>query len=105
MNNASQTLVVPLMVGWACAAFVGCGRFTKPPQFVATMRTLEGGRVSVHPLFAFDINANGRCEVTYVDASGLATWTRIVNLILPTVNGVYGGIGAARNIELIMNGK
>ena len=49
-------------------------------------------------------NLNPR-DIVYVDASGLATWNRIVNLILPTVNGVYGGIGAARNIELIMNGK
>lgn len=70
MKNAGQVFVMLLMAGWACAAFVGCGRFTKPPQFVATMRTLEGGGVSVHPLFAFDINADGRCEVTYVDASG-----------------------------------
>ena len=31
MNNASQTLVVPLMVGWACAAFAGCGRWLSDP--------------------------------------------------------------------------
>ena len=50
----------------------------------------------------FNLNAR---DVVYVDASGLATWNRIIGLILPSVNGVYGGIGAARNVELIMNGK
>lgn len=49
-------------------------------------------------------NLNSR-DIVYVDASGIATWNRIIGQILPTVNGVYGGIGAARNIELIMNGK
>lgn len=49
-------------------------------------------------------NLNPR-DIVYVDASGLATWNRIIGQILPSVNGVYGGIGAARNVELIMNGK
>ena len=49
-------------------------------------------------------NLNSR-DIIYVDASGLTTWNRLVSLILPTVNGVYNGIAAARNIELIYNGK
>ena len=50
----------------------------------------------------FNLNAR---DVVYVDASGLATWNRIIGLILPSVKGVSDGMGAARNIELIMNGK
>ena len=50
----------------------------------------------------FNLNAR---DIVYVDASGIATWNRIIGQILPTVNGVYNGIAAARNVELIMNGK
>ena len=46
----------------------------------------------------FDLNAH---DIVYVDASGLATWNRLISLILPSVQTVYYGVLTARNIQLI----
>lgn len=44
-------------------------------------------------------------DVVYVDASDLATWNRLMNLIWPTEQGIYYGVMTARNIQLISNGS
>lgn len=55
----------------ACPWFVGCNKLnSSSPQFVATSIILEDSVTKVHPLFAFNINDNGSCQVTYVDISG-----------------------------------
>ena len=46
----------------------------------------------------FDLNAR---DIVYVDASGLATWNRLISLILPSVQTVYYGVLTTRNIQLI----
>ncbi len=46
----------------------------------------------------FELNAR---DVVYVDASELATWNRIVNLLLPSVNMVYYGALAAHNVHVV----
>lgn len=38
-------------------------------------------------------------DIVYVDASGLATWNRIIGLILPSVQTVYYGVITANNIR------
>lgn len=48
----------------------------------------------------FDLNAK---DIVYVDASGLATWNRLISLILPSVQTVYYGTLVTRNIQLINN--
>ena len=49
-------------------------------------------------------NLNSR-DVVYVDASDLATWNRIMQLIVPTSSFINNGASAVRNIELIeLNG-
>jgi polysaccharide export outer membrane protein len=48
----------------------------------------------------FDLNAH---DIVYVDASGLATWNRLISLILPSVQTVYYGVLTTRNIQLIKN--
>lgn len=40
-------------------------------------------------------------DVVYVDASGLATWNRLVSLIFPSVQAVYYGALAAHNIHVV----
>lgn len=50
----------------------------------------------------FMLNAH---DIVYVDASGLATWNRLISLILPSVQTVYYGVQTTRNIQLISNGK
>lgn len=47
-------------------------------------------------------NLNPR-DVVYVDASGLATWNRILNLIMPNATIVNYGASTGRNIQLINN--
>ena len=39
-------------------------------------------------------------DVVYVDASDLATWNRLLNLIFPTVNTVYYGALAAEHVHM-----
>ena len=46
----------------------------------------------------FDLNPH---DIVYVDASGLATWNRLISLILPSVQTVYYGVLTARNVQLI----
>jgi polysaccharide export outer membrane protein len=46
----------------------------------------------------FNLNAR---DVVYVDASDLATWNRIMNLIVPSSAFINNGASAVRNIELI----
>ena len=50
----------------------------------------------------FNLNAR---DVVYVDASDLATWNRIMSLIVPSSAFINNGASAVRNIELIeLNG-
>lgn len=49
----------------------------------------------------FELNAR---DMVYVDASGLATWNRLISLILPSVQTVYYGVLTSRNTQLISNG-
>ena len=50
----------------------------------------------------FDLNAH---DIVYVDASGIATWNRLISLILPSVQTVYYGTLTARTVQQISNGK
>lgn len=50
----------------------------------------------------FDLNAH---DIVYVDASGIATWNRLISLILPSVQTVYYGVLTARTVQQISNGK
>lgn len=46
----------------------------------------------------FELNPR---DIVYVDASGLATWNRLISLILPSVQTVYYGALAAHNIHVV----
>ena len=50
----------------------------------------------------FNLNAR---DVVYVDASGLATWNRLINLILPSAQTIYYGATITRDIQLISSGQ
>lgn len=50
----------------------------------------------------FALNAH---DIVYVDASGIATWNRLISLIMPSVQTVYYGTLTARNIQQISNSK
>lgn len=44
-------------------------------------------------------------DIVYVDASDIATWNRLMGLILPTVQGAYIGLQSVRETQLISNGR
>jgi len=44
-------------------------------------------------------------DIVYVDASGIATWNRLISLIMPSVQTVYYGTLTARNIQQISNSR
>ncbi len=48
----------------------------------------------------FELNAR---DIVYVDASGLATWNRLISLILPSVQTVYYGVLTGHNIHVLKN--
>lgn len=50
----------------------------------------------------FNLNAR---DVVYVDASDLATWNRLINLILPTAQTIYYGATVTRTIQTISSSK
>lgn len=50
----------------------------------------------------FNLNAR---DVVYVDASDLATWNRLINLILPTAQTIYYGATVTRTIQTISSNK
>jgi len=50
----------------------------------------------------FNLNAH---DIVYVDASGLATWNRLVSQVLPTVQAVYYGVITTKSIQDISHGQ
>ena len=46
----------------------------------------------------FELNPR---DIVYVDASGLATWNRLISLILPSVQTVYYGLLATHNAYIV----
>ena len=44
-------------------------------------------------------------DIVYVDASGIATWNRLISLIMPSVQTVYYGALTTRNIQQISNSR
>ncbi len=48
----------------------------------------------------FDLNPR---DIVYVDASGLATWNRMMSQILPSVQSIYYGSYITRNVQQILN--
>lgn len=44
-------------------------------------------------------------DIVYVDASGLATWNRMISQILPTVQTIYYGVLTGKNLDSWVNSK
>ena len=44
-------------------------------------------------------------DIVYVDASGIATWNRLISLIMPSVQTVYYGSLTTRNIQQISSSR
>ena len=97
----------------ALAAAGGLNVNTASSRLVYVIRNTSDKQIDVYHLNAKNamalamaerFNLNSR-DVVYVDASDLATWNRIMQLIVPTSSIISNGASAVRNIELIeLNG-
>ena len=97
----------------ALAAAGGLNVTTASSKLIYVIRNTSEKQIDVYHLNAKNamalamaerFNLNSR-DVVYVDASDLATWNRIMQLIVPTSSLINNGASAVRNIELIeLNG-
>lgn len=93
----------------ALAAAGGLNTGSASSRLIYVIRNTSDKQIDVYHLNAknamalamaerFNLNAR---DVVYVDASDLATWNRIMNLIVPSSAFINNGASAVRNIELI----
>lgn len=97
----------------ALAAAGGLSTGSASSRLIYVIRNTSEKQIDVYHLNAKNamalamaerFNLNSR-DVVYVDASDLATWNRIMQLIVPTSSLINNGSSAVRNIELIeLNG-
>lgn len=97
----------------ALAAAGGLNTGSASSRLIYVVRNTSDKQIDVYHLNAknamalamaerFNLNAR---DVVYVDASDLATWNRIMSLIVPSSAFINNGASAVRNIELIeLNG-
>jgi polysaccharide export outer membrane protein len=93
----------------ALAAAGGLNTGSASSRLIYVIRNTSDKQIDVYHLNAKNamalamaerFNLNSR-DVVYVDASDLATWNRIMNLIVPSSAFINNGSSAVRNIELI----
>ena len=93
----------------ALAAASGLNTGSASSRLIYVIRNTSDKQIDVYHLNAknamalamaerFNLNAR---DVVYVDASDLATWNRIMSLIVPSSAFINNGSSAVRNIELI----
>ncbi len=93
----------------ALAAAGGLNTGSASSRLIYVIRNTSDKQIDVYHLNAknamalamaerFNLNAR---DVVYVDASDLATWNRIMSLIVPSSAFINNGSSAVRNIELI----
>ena len=93
----------------ALAAAGGLNTGSASSRLIYVIRNTSDKQIDVYHLNAKNamalamaerFNLNSR-DVVYVDASDLATWNRIMNLIVPSSAFINNAASAVRNIELI----
>ncbi len=107
MNRGELSLVEAL------ASAGGLQAVTASSHAVYVIRNTSDTQIDVFQLDAknamalamadrFNLNAH---DIVYVDASGLATWNRLISQILPTVQTVYYGVITTKNVQDISRNK
>ena len=116
MGEVQRVGQIPLVDGKASliealSVAGGLQAITASSRAIYVIRNTSDKRIDVFHLNAknamalamagrFDLNPH---DIVYVDASGLATWNRLISLILPSVQTVYYGVLTTRNVQLINN--
>lgn len=107
MNRGELSLVEAL------ASAGGLQAVTASSHAVYVIRNTSDTQIDVFQLDAknamalamadrFNLNAH---DIVYVDASGLATWNRLISQILPTVQTVYYGVITTKSVQDISRNK
>lgn len=89
----------------------GMNKVTASSSSVYVIRNSKKDRIDVYHLDAKNVMSLviadhfvlEEHDIVYVDASGLATWNRLISQILPSVQTLYYGVQTVRNIQLISN--
>lgn len=114
MGEVRRTDVVDMRDGKislidALASSGGLDAINASARSIYVVRNTDEKRIDVFHLDAknamalamaerFNLNSH---DIVYVDASDLATWKRIVDLIMPTAQLIDKGVSTARNVQLI----
>jgi polysaccharide export outer membrane protein len=86
-----------LTLAEALASAGGVNVMNASPKDIYVIRNTSQEKIDIYQLDAknamalamadrFELNPR---DIVYVDASGIATWNRLLNLIMPTMSAVY----------------
>ena len=100
-----------LSLAEALAASGGVNAVNASSKDIYVIRNTAPDKIDIYQLNAknamalamadrFEMNPR---DIVYVDASGLATWNRLINLILPTFNFIKDGTYTVKYIQDIHN--
>ena len=100
-----------LSLAEALASAGGVNAVNASPKDVYVIRNTSQEKIDIYQLDAKNALALAMADrfemdprdIVYVDASGIATWNRLLSLILPTMNAVYTGTNIVQNIQEINN--
>ncbi len=117
MGEVQRSGVVPiqrkLSLAEALSASGGLNAINATSHGVYVIRNSEGKQIDVFHLDAknalalamaerFEMNPS---DIVYVDASGIATWNRLMGLIFPSVNALYYGTQTVNQIRVLESSK
>lgn len=100
-----------LSLAEALASAGGVNVMYGSPKDIYVIRNTSEKKIDIYQLDAknalalamadrFELNPR---DIVYVDASGIGTWNRLLNLITPTMNAIYLGSNIVQNIQEINN--
>jgi polysaccharide export outer membrane protein len=95
----------------ALAAAGGVNAMNAAPSDIYVIRNTSKEKIDIYQLDAknamalamadrFELNPR---DIVYVDASGIATWNRLLSLITPTMSAIYLGTNIVQNVQDINN--
>jgi polysaccharide export outer membrane protein len=95
----------------ALAAAGGVNAMNAAPSDIYVIRNTSKEKIDIYQLDAknamalamadrFELNPR---DIVYVDASGIATWNRLLSLITPTMSAIYLGTNIVQNVQEINN--
>ena len=115
MGEVNRTSIVRmdnyLSLAEALTAAGGVNVMYASPSSIYVIRNTAKNKIDIYQLNAKNAMALALAErfemnprdIVYVDASGIATWNRLLGLITPTIQAVHTGSQAVYEIQLINN--